>query len=67
MMNYMLKITSGVCLLMDPVKPQQEMRLQAAWSPATGETVTCKGTRGCHQFAEVMAFGVTLEHAQEHQ
>lgn len=58
-MSYMLKITNGVCLLMDPVKSQQETGLQAA--------ATCKGMRGCHQFAEVMAFGVTLEHAQEHQ
>lgn len=29
-MNYMLKITNGVFLLMDPVKSQQETGLQAA-------------------------------------
>lgn len=66
MMSFILEITNGVCLLMDPMITQQKMRLQAAWSPSTGEAATCKGMRGCHQFAEVMAFGVALEHAQEH-
>lgn len=63
-MSYMLKITSGVCLLTDPVKSQQEKGLQAAWSPSTGEAAMCKGTRGCHLCAEVMAFGVALQQAQ---
>lgn len=67
MMSYMLKITIRVCLLGDPVQPQEETWLHAAWSPSTGKAAFCKGIRGCHWFAEVTAFRVTLEHAQEHQ
>lgn len=54
-------------ILTDSVKSQQKMGHQTAWSPSTGEAATCKGTRGCHRFAEVMAFRVVLEHTQEHQ
>lgn len=66
MMSYMLKITR-VRLLVYPVKSQQQMWLLAAWSPSTVKGATSKGTRSCHQFTEVMAFRVTLEHAQKHQ
>ena len=39
MMNYMLKIINGVCLLTDPVKSQQEM----AASPTQGRLPPAKG------------------------